>query len=248
MKYGGVNMKKKLLLSLGLTSIVLLSATAGAFAASNMVSIQAFLNKGVGFKVDGVVWTPKDKAGNEINAITYKNTTYLPIRTAGEALGVEIGWDSANNMVWLGEGAAAAEGRKQAVFNVNQTVSAGPTKFVISKVTFEPSFSEFGYGQPGPVIILDVIAENTSNANINWYVNQLEAVLNTKEQIQDTVLSDYYITSEFYGKVKKTGKVIFPVKSSKFTEINEIKLIVPRITDDKFEEVVDTQEIIVKLK
>lgn len=91
-------------------SLVLVSAGFGAFAATNLEEIKANLNKGIGFVVNGKEWIPKDQKGNVQYAITYKGSTYVPLRAAGDALGVEVGWDGKNNKVHLGEGAAAVEG------------------------------------------------------------------------------------------------------------------------------------------
>jgi len=104
-----MELKKKLITSVIISAVVLVSATAGAFAASNLQAIKANLNLGIKFKVDGKDWTPKDQKGNTQYAITYNGSTYVPLRAAGSALGVEVGWDGANNTVWLGEGAAAVE-------------------------------------------------------------------------------------------------------------------------------------------
>jgi len=102
-------LKKKFLISLALGALVLTSAAAGAYGATNLQAIKANLNFGIKFKVDSKTWVPKDANGKNVYPITYNGTTYLPIRSAGEALGVEVGWDGANNTVWLGEGAAAVE-------------------------------------------------------------------------------------------------------------------------------------------
>ncbi|MDQ6419927.1 stalk domain-containing protein [Paenibacillus sp. LHD-117] len=102
-------MKKKLLITLAAGALMLTSAAAGAYGATNLQAIKANLNLGLKFKVDGKDWTPKDASGKNVYAITYNGTTYLPIRTAGDALGVEVGWDGKNNTVWLGEGASAVE-------------------------------------------------------------------------------------------------------------------------------------------
>jgi hypothetical protein len=102
-------LKRKLLISLVAGTLIVTSASVGAFAASNLQAIKANLNLGLKFKVDGKEWVPTDQNGKTVYAITYNGTTYLPIRSAGNALGVEVGWDGKNNTVWLGEGALEAE-------------------------------------------------------------------------------------------------------------------------------------------
>ncbi|MUG70964.1 MULTISPECIES: copper amine oxidase N-terminal domain-containing protein [Paenibacillus] len=96
-------MKKKLLLTTGLSALVATSVYVGAFAASNLQEIQAYLNMGIKFKLNGKAWQAQDEAGNVINPITYNGTTYLPARAVGEAFGVKVGWDAENNTVLLGE-------------------------------------------------------------------------------------------------------------------------------------------------
>jgi hypothetical protein len=241
-------LKKKLMFSLIAGALVVVSSTAGAFAASNMQEIKAHLNLGLKFKVDGAEWIPNANSKN-VYPITYNGTTYLPIRTAGEALGVEVGWDGANNTVWLGEGAAAAEGREQKTFNVDVTLENGPMVLNVSKVTFEPSFKESDYSDPVPAIILDVKVENTSHGMIEWYVNQSKLVLNTKEQIEKTLLlSEYYVSSEFNGAVIKTGKIIFPVKSSKFEDITSIRLLTTHMINSDLDRVADEKEVTIEIK
>lgn len=95
-------MKKKLMLSFLAGSLIVVSASAGAFAASNLQSIKAYLNLGVKLKVNGEPWTAKDSSGKTLYPITYNGATYLPLRAAGEALGVGVSWDGANNTVLIG--------------------------------------------------------------------------------------------------------------------------------------------------
>ena len=44
-----------------------------------------------------------DASGVRTYPITYNNTTYLPIRSIGTLLGVEVGWDQATQSVLLGK-------------------------------------------------------------------------------------------------------------------------------------------------
>jgi len=87
--------KKKLVVSVGLAAIVASSMTIGAFAASNLQEIKAYLNKDLKVKINGEV-LKTDSA-----PITYKGTTYLPVRAIGEAVGMNVGFDAAGNAVLL---------------------------------------------------------------------------------------------------------------------------------------------------
>jgi hypothetical protein len=80
--------------------------TVGAYGAVSLQEIKAFLNKSVNVKVNGVKWQGKDANGNVAYPITYKGTTYLPVKAVGEALNVNVGWDDPSNSVLIGEGAS----------------------------------------------------------------------------------------------------------------------------------------------
>ncbi|MFC4779485.1 stalk domain-containing protein [Paenibacillus sp. GCM10023252] len=97
-------MKKKLVAAAGVLAIVTSSMAVGAYGATNLEAIKAYLNKGITFKVDGDTWEAKDQSGKKIYPISYNNTTYLPVRAIGEALDVEIGWDQATKTVSVNSG------------------------------------------------------------------------------------------------------------------------------------------------
>lgn len=79
------------------------SMGAGAYAASNLQSIKAYLNSGLSFKVNGTPFQLRDGNGGTLAPITYNNTTYLPIRAVSDALGVAVHYDSSKGLIQLGE-------------------------------------------------------------------------------------------------------------------------------------------------
>ena len=95
-------------------SIVALAAllTVGAAAASSAVrqKITAELRPDITLKVNGEVQELNKGDGKELYAITYNGTTYLPVRAVGEAVGMEVRWDSKSQTVSL-----TGESRKPAV-------------------------------------------------------------------------------------------------------------------------------------
>ncbi|SFM56368.1 Copper amine oxidase N-terminal domain-containing protein [Paenibacillus sp. 1_12] len=96
-------MKRKLIISLALSVTIVGSMSIGAFAAANLEEISAYLNKGLGLKLNGKAWQPKDADGNATYPITYNGSTYLPARAVAEALGTKIGYDTESNTVLIGE-------------------------------------------------------------------------------------------------------------------------------------------------
>lgn len=96
-------MKKKILMSTVLTAIIAISMTIGALAASNLQKIEAYLNKDLKIKINGESFAVTDSSGKSTYPITYNGTTYLPVRSVGDAVGLKVGFDSATNTVLLGE-------------------------------------------------------------------------------------------------------------------------------------------------
>jgi hypothetical protein len=85
----------------------------GAYAASNLQEIKAYLNPGLSFKVNGKPFSLQDGNGGTLAPITYNNTTYLPIRAVSDALDVAVHYDNASKMIQLGEmvdGVSIADG------------------------------------------------------------------------------------------------------------------------------------------
>lgn len=91
-----------------MTALVLSLALFGAFtlvsqAASGLQEIKAYLNSGITLKLDGEAQVLTDASGVRTYPITYNGTTYLPIRSIGNLLGVEVNWDQATKSVLLGK-------------------------------------------------------------------------------------------------------------------------------------------------
>lgn len=91
-----------------LTALVLALALFGAFnlvsyAADGLQEINAYLNSNVNFKLDGEEQILKDASGVRTYPITYQGTTYVPIRSVANLLGVNVDWDQATQSILLGE-------------------------------------------------------------------------------------------------------------------------------------------------
>lgn len=78
---GGILLKKKLLLSLMVISLMLVSAGVGAYAATKKMTL---IVNGTVAKVDPII---------------QNNTTYVPLRAAAELLGASVNLDSKTNTV-----------------------------------------------------------------------------------------------------------------------------------------------------
>jgi hypothetical protein len=111
------------------------------------------------------------------------------------------------------------------VYPVNINVDSGPMKLNISKVTLDPAFKKNAYSQVYNTVVLDVTVENTSTDTVSWYPGYGTAVFNTKEQVTGDLYNSDQVGGDFIGKVIKTGKIVFVVKSD-LKEINNISLVI----------------------
>ncbi len=122
-------MKSKKFITAAMVAGMALSASVGAYAASNIETIKAQLNHGLGFVVNGQAYTPKDAAGKSLDPIVYNNTTYLPVRALGEALNVPVTYDATGQKVVIGTKSGAG----------NPGTSAGETPSGLTAVTYTAS-------------------------------------------------------------------------------------------------------------
>jgi len=95
-------MKKKVFATI-MASTVIASMATGAYGATKLQEIKAYLNPGISFKVDGVPTQLQDSNGLAVLPITYKNTTYLPVRAVSDALDVAVNYDGKTETIHLGE-------------------------------------------------------------------------------------------------------------------------------------------------
>lgn len=95
-------MKKKMFATVLIGTIIASMAT-GAYGATKLQEIKAYLNAEISLKVDGNPSKLQDSNGNPVLPITYNHTTYLPVRAVSDVLGVAVNYDSKTDTVHLGE-------------------------------------------------------------------------------------------------------------------------------------------------
>ncbi len=84
---------------LGLATGIVLAGASLVFANSQ---IQAIINNQIKVTLNGQVQEFRDETTNEIQyPITYKNRTYLPLRTVANLVGVEVDYDANTNTAIL---------------------------------------------------------------------------------------------------------------------------------------------------
>lgn len=96
-----LKLQKKKMALVGSALVLLLTFSAGASASSTMERIQANLNHGISFLLNGEAWAPKDPNGNKLTPISYKGTTYVPLKSVAEATGVEVSFNAVKQQISL---------------------------------------------------------------------------------------------------------------------------------------------------
>ena len=96
-------MKTKLFRGIALALAMVMCMAVGAFAATNLQEIKAYLNYDLAIRYDGELQTMYDANGSQVYPVSYNGTTYLPIRAVGNMMGVDVLWDGDNYQVLLGK-------------------------------------------------------------------------------------------------------------------------------------------------
>lgn len=98
-----IRMKDKIKgLMVGVLITSLCFCSVNSFATRVSKSIEVIYN-GIKVVVDGQLITfGKDLEGNFVEPFIYNGTTYLPVRSVGEALGKTVNWDNITQTVYIG--------------------------------------------------------------------------------------------------------------------------------------------------
>ena len=84
-----------------IVGLLLTGVLLGAAGAATVQHITADLRPDITVQVDGEKQTLLDKNGDVVYPITYDGTTYLPIRALGNAMDLEVEWNSKTQTVSL---------------------------------------------------------------------------------------------------------------------------------------------------
>ncbi|OBZ07642.1 hypothetical protein A8L34_26330 [Bacillus sp. FJAT-27264] len=132
-------MKSKKMIIATMVFGMAVTGSAGVYAGTNLEKISAYLNHGLGFKVNGSAYTPVDGNGNKLAPITYKDTTYLPVRALADALKVPVTFDGKTNQVIIGKndgGSAPSNGGSTTELSAIQYTAA-------QKQAIQKAFAQF---------------------------------------------------------------------------------------------------------
>lgn len=200
----------------------------GVYAGSNLQEIKAYLNPGIKFKVDGQPVQLKNGSGAVIAPISYNNTTYLPVRSVSDLLGVTVKFDGKTNTIQLGE---QTEGVSIAAGFDSSYHTKDPNMTVYNGKDYKDVFFDNGSGTRGSSFMLypkgkyqklylqvAAIGSDIEEFMIN------DSDTDTTLKKQEIRVEDGLVTLEVdiagvkslfvHGKVKNGGSVFIPLTSS----------------------------------
>ncbi|OBZ14501.1 hypothetical protein A8L34_11250 [Bacillus sp. FJAT-27264] len=160
----------------------------GVGASNGIQKIQAALNSNIKFIVNGSSWTPKDNNGQKLSALVYNGTTYLPLRSTAEALGVELGWNNATQTITLTSGDGGNDGIP---YNDALGSSSGSTSSPVASGSAST---------PAPA----ASSSSSSGAATSTGVIKLSG---STEQMTATMKEQAAVLVRAYGDALKTGKM-----------------------------------------
>lgn len=131
---------------------------------------------------------------------------------------------------------------------LNYTGSAGPINYSIdaiqiSKLTATTddmaTMLDIEKDKEVALVVIDVTVENTSDDDVNFYMDQAVLVSNTKEQVDADMLLSDYMGGEYLGQVLKSGTLMYILPNSNADDITDIKFRVSAPIDSDWNSLSD---------
>lgn len=132
--------------------------------------------------------------------------------------------------------------------SVNYNVSAIQVSKLTATTEDMADLLEIEKDKEVALVVINASAENTIDDTINFYIGQATLTSNTKEQVDpDTFLGDY-IDGEFLGNVIHSGSLMYILKNSNASDIENVKLHIDAPSNSDFEFTGDPVEIEIQTK
>ena len=210
---------KGLIIGLSVGSLI-----AGSVAYASATQIEVVF-KNIKFMFNGI--EKKSTAGQ---SFVYKNTTYVPLRFVGEALGKNVTWDEKNQTIWFGDKKATATAPIPAAAAVYKggTISAQDFNTFLSIMQlYTPDYSKsltdpaFKAQMLNEIISLNVLAKRGQALSVKSYKDEAAAQL--------VQLKEQY-TQVFGTEVTWDQRL----KNLKLTEANMVTYIQERLLENDY--------------
>lgn len=116
-----MNLKRILAASLVISSVLSSTCVTRATVASKAATLNY---NNIKISLNNNLILPSDANGNYVEPFAINGTTYLPVRAVGNAMGLEVNWDSTNNTVVLTSGGQVSASSSSVPSSEPRSVSA----------------------------------------------------------------------------------------------------------------------------
>ncbi|WP_419882339.1 hypothetical protein ACN6MY_00460 [Peribacillus sp. B-H-3] len=152
------------------------------------------------------------KQNTEIKIINKK--PYISLSNAASLFGGKVSYDKKTNSYKMTSKDYKPASNTNKSNSADISITSGPMKLTISKVTFSSSYKYEPYMPAIRAIIFDVTVSNQSSSTTNWFPEQGIFALNTGEQIDDAIFYSSRVGGTFLGHTIKKGKIVIKTESS----------------------------------
>lgn len=208
---------KGLIIGLSIGSLL---AGSAAYASATQIEV---VFKNIKYMFNGV-----EKKSTEGKSFVYNNTTYVPLRFVGEALGQNVTWDEKNQTIWFGEKKAAPQAPAAAAVYKGGSISAQDFNTFLSIVQlYSPDYSK---SLTDPAFKEQMLKENISLKVLAKRGQALTAKTYKDEAAAQLVQLKLQFAQVFGAEVKWEQRL----KDLKLTEANIVSNIQERLLENVF--------------
>ena len=224
--------KKNKWLVIGVSAVSILSFSLGAQASGTLEKIQANLNHGIKFVLNGETWSPKNGNGEAIKPISYNATTYVPLRAVAEVTGADVKWDAVSQSISISTGEQVIVRKpfsNETITHVKTSQNSGITEnldeLLFGETQYTKAFMVQGVNSAGQKIVFKVKDgtkkvgvtlgfKDTSVGNASYTIGTKESNFATGSIVEGSVTSNTFdvpkgtteLILEFTGKIGGKGK------------------------------------------
>ncbi|MEN0643653.1 hypothetical protein MKY91_10895 [Alkalicoccobacillus gibsonii] len=97
--------------------------------------------------------------------------------------------------------------------------------------------------EPTGIIQIDMEVSNTEDEDINFYMDQATITTNTGEQLDPDLLASDHIGGEFLGAVNKSGSIRYMLTNSAPNEVEWVRILIDAPSDNNYESIGDSIDV-----
>ncbi|MFK3938957.1 hypothetical protein ACI2JA_15765 [Alkalihalobacillus sp. NPDC078783] len=109
-----------------------------------------------------------------------------------------------------------------------------PQVTVSEVVEWPEELAEYYDFEATGIIQIDMEISNTEDEDINFYMDQATITTNTGEQLEPDLLASDHIGGEFLGAVNKSGSIRYMLQNSDPNEVEWVRILIDAPSDENY--------------